>query len=441
MFSMRLHMGLRYSALLCSAALLHITCSTTSIQRTAETGTYDAFCKALSERANIDRSELRSLALTIAQRELGQFKTSVGRQQVDAARHCYAPLARSISDRAAGQDAAASAASVLLLEKKALDPEALIAKYQSSRQAHWRAVAARAAWGPDHGPLRRILLTDMSKNVRRRALQASLVAKDPLDVPQLIEAAHHDPEPTLQSLAIRVLGKIGGSTLSLTFRDWWDAADEAIHLALVDAWSQAPTRDHGGQEQLKRLLELPLSLPTIAASQRLLDTTGNAGNEATQRAENYLVGALRQKDLSAQLLDFAASGAPLKPPYIELLHTLTQHDNPRVSARAWARLLHSPKHRLKATKALVRTLGADDAARRIAIPALLAIKDASVIPHFRALLRDATVPSNRSQAAIALLQLGQLRDTALTLSDPDPVARFVTACAILGEPGSSDDSS
>ncbi len=114
----------------------------------------------------------------------------------------------------------------------------LVSRYAGSPSAGFRAVAARAAIRPIDTDLRKRFFADGDERVRRAAFAAAYDARDPGELEDLLEAARVDPDAQGQSLAARAAGSIGGERAVLALKDLWAQGDDALRIAIVDAWTE-----------------------------------------------------------------------------------------------------------------------------------------------------------------------------------------------------------
>ena len=89
----------------------------------------------------------------------------------------------------------------------------------------WRAVGTRGLVREEDDAARMRAYVDPAPAVRRAAMHAAAVAKDPRDVEALAEAARVDPEPIVRTDAVRALGAVGGALVIAKLRDLWAGAD------------------------------------------------------------------------------------------------------------------------------------------------------------------------------------------------------------------------
>lgn len=414
--------------ILVAALLLPAACAPGSYVKTAYYGDLATLKKEIGEakaRHDIDRAGVVALARAVARREMRSVRGEEAVERIRATRSCVRVVEPELRERAATQDEAGAEALLVLGESGRIAKTALVDRYAQSPNGALRAVAARGTTLPRHAPLRRGYYVDGDERVRQSAFRAAFEAKDPVDVPLLLEAARLDPLPRNRSLAARAAGNAGGPSTALGLRDVWALADAEVRLSIVEAWGMAPVYSSGGEGQLLQVAESADSLASVAAAGELVRHAGagaKVGRAVIARAIES--GTTDERLVAIQLAPLADAEA--------LAAIDRAAKEPRGVARvaALARLLDSKPHRKDALMRLVEEAKAKDAASRQARAALAASEDPSVAGLLIAELSGPD-PGQRERAALGLFRLGRAADMAETLADSDPDVRFAVACSVL----------
>jgi HEAT repeat protein len=393
--------------------------------RTALTGTLPELQQAIAraqQAGTLSGKRLTELARAVAEREIAGAHGAEGAQQIAVFRPCSSELETPLDERAARGDEAAAVATLLLFEAGKRNAKDLVARYQEADSGAFRALAARATLSSGQAELRRRYFTDPDERVRRAAFEAALKAPMPSQLSDLIEAARLDPSPGNRSRAAQAVGRIGTEPAVVGLMDLFAGGDEQDQLAVVDAWSQAPSFSRGGERELLRALARP-GLVSVSAATLLLGSQegraaavgvlGRAIAEGTddERRVALMAAPLDEPSIKDALDKAAKSPSPELTPLV--LSRLAELPGRSAKARASLEKLAQDKgdYGLEASYALAQ-LGSPQAVKRVE----------QELSHERA--------SRRLRAAITLAGLGQQQHLAPRLADEDPLVRATLACRL-----------
>jgi HEAT repeat protein len=378
---------------------------------------------ARAERdGGLSGARLRDLARAVAEREIAGATGAEGAEQIAVFRPCLPALETPLSERAARGDEAAAVATLLLFEAGKRQADDLVTRYKEADSAAFRALAARATLSPRHAELRRRYFTDPDERVRRAAFEAAVKAPLPGQLADLVEAARLDPSPSNRSRAAQAAGRIGSEPAVLGLLDLFAAGDEQEQLFVLDAWSEAPSFERGGERELARALSRPGLVGVSAAALLLrskesrtaaLAVLARAIAEGTddERRSALMAAPLGERLIQDALDKAAKSPSPELTPIV--LERLTELPSRAPKARAGLEKLAEDKgdSGLEASYTLAR-LGSKSAIARIQ----------KELSHERA--------SRRLRAAVTLAGLGKPQNLAPRLADKDPLVRATLACQL-----------
>lgn len=353
---------------------------------------------------------------------------------------CAKALSSELRERARAKDDAAAQATLLLLDSGAVSPDAVIGRTRRMSGDAWRAALARALVRPGWGKLRRSFVDDPDERVRRSALTAARIAKDPDDLGDLLDASRLDPDAKSRRLALAAIGALGGPRVALALRDSWAQSDSETRLGIVDAWAAPRVRSAGGARELAWAAETRGSREGVAAAAALarLEPSGagaskhthSHGSAAESRELGRALVAWFIAEGSAPQRQYAVELADPKEPLVrEALEKAAKDDDKALRVAAWARLLDVESLRPEALQQLREHCARQDSAGRAAREALVKAGDPSVVPLFLAEL-SAKQEETRAAAAEHLVELGQQPIAALSLTDSSPEVRVRAACAL-----------
>lgn len=383
----------------------------------------------------MDKAAAIELAEAVATRELVSAQDDLAVDRVRALRPCIAQLKGELEEVASGTGAGAAAATLALLEAGYADPEDLLEAHLVSTDPNWRAVAARAALGHSNLRVRAKFMTDGDLRVRRAALHAAQSSPEPSELPHLLEAARLDPDPLVRSLAVQVIGKLGGTAAVLGLKELWQRADDATRQGIISAWGTGASRSSGGATQLQWALDHAAGLPAIVAAAQL---------SASPQAVALLERAIKEGPVDEQRLAIrlaSENNAALMTAISEQLKPESGADA-QTRVMAAARLVrplaaNSTQSTIDARKhalELLQKMAQDDGetVAHQARAALIAAGETSVIPTLKKNLSSAT-PAVREQAGSGLFRLGQHSASVTALGDQRGSVRTNVACAILSQ--------
>lgn len=414
-------------ATLLGGALLALACARPGILQTALHGDLASLKRDVKEsqaRGELDKDAVEDLAQAIAGREVRSASGSAAVERVREVRVCARPLLRVLEDRSEQADDAAAEATLVLLELGRRDRKAMIEKHRDASAGAWRALAARAAVGPEHGPLRRKLFTDPDERARRAALRAAIETRSKDDLEPLLEAARVDPDALSRGIATRAVGAIGGERAVLALKDHWARADEPTRLTIIEAWGMPAAFKSGGEHELVTVAETRHGREAISAADALVRAAGASaptGEAILQRA--VAEGTRAERRLAIQLVPLA------DPDARKAVEKASKDKDEEVRIAALLRLA-STDDRKKSLEGLRELAKKDDETGLEARAALAKAGDHEVKPKLTPLL-SAPKARFRSTAAKGLIELGDYSAAATALADDDPSVRTEVACAVL----------
>lgn len=378
---------------------------------------------ARAERGgSLSKPRLQALARAVAEREIAGAKGSDASRQIAVFRACLPTLETALNERAARGDEAAAVATLLLFEAGKRQANDLVTRYQEADSAAFRALAARATLSPKHAELRRRYFTDPDERVRRAAFDAALKAPLSAQLSDLVEAARLDPSPGNRSRAAQAAGRIGTEPAVLSLLDLFAAGDEQDQLAVLDAWSEAPSYRRGGERELGRALNRP-GLVAVSAATLLLRS-----RESRAAALGVLARAIAEGSDDERRT--ALMAAPLDEPSIkDALEKAAKSPSPELTPLVLSRLTELPGKAPKARASLEKLaedkgdsgLEASYALARLGSPRAVGRVEQE-LSHERA--------SRRLRAAVTLAAMGKKQRLAPRLADKDPFVRATLACQL-----------
>lgn len=411
-----------------AGAALSLACGGTRPEvRAALTGTLPELEREIAraeQGGSLSDAQLRELALAVAEREISGAQGPEGAQELALFRPCTSRVLGVLAERASRGDEAAAVATLLLLEAGKRSPAELVARYQDADSGAFRALAARATLSPSQAELRRRYFTDPDERVRRGALEAARKAPFAEQLPDLAEAARLDPSAANRSLAAHAIGRIGSEQAVLGLSDLFSAGDEQEQLAVLDAWSEAPSFRRGGERELSRALGRS-GLVSVSAATLLL-----ASRDSRAAAIAVLARAIAEGNDDERRL--ALTSAPLSEPSVkDALEKAAKSPSPDVTPLVLSRLAELPGAGPRA-RAELEKLAADKSDYGLEANYVLAR-----LGSLRALARLERELSNerasrRLRAALVLSSLGKKQHLAQRLGDQDPFVRATLACQLVG---------
>jgi HEAT repeat protein len=381
---------------------------------------------ARAEQAGaLDKARLRQLAHAVAEREIAGAQGPDAAEQLAVFRPCLPELETALDERAVRGDEAAAVATLLLFEAGKRNASELVSRYREADSGAFRALAARATLAPEQAELRRRYFTDPDERVRRAAFEAALKAPISSQLGDLVEAARLDPSPANRSRAAQAVGRIGNEPAVLGLMDLFTAGDEQEQLAVLDAWSEAPSFRRGGERELSHALNRS-GLVSVSAATLLLRS-----RESRAAAVAVLARAIEGGSDDERRL--ALMTAPLEEPSVKAaLEKAAQSPSPEVTPLVLSRLAELPGAGPKA-RAQLEKLAQDSSDY-----GLEANYELSRFGSLRAIARveqelSHERASRRLRAAITLAGLGKMQHLAPRLADKDPLVRATLACRLSEE--------
>ncbi len=379
------------------------------------------------------------LARAVAEWEIANAPKDEQKARVREVRSCAREVSGALGERARTHDDVGAEGALALVEAgewsagRARD-------YVGDEDDAWRAVGARGlVRAGDDAAARARAFVDPAPAVRRAAMHAAVVARDPRDVDSLAEAARLDPEPIVRTDATRALGAIGGAPAFTKLRDLWTSADDPLREDIAAAYAEPATRDAGGRDALRVLLASGRGSAAVEAAGAVLRSPSpdlDLGPSAVALLARTIAKGATPLRVHAILV------APFTPigPVLDALRTASTDSDLTVRVAALGRLAaHSTDH--AAAVAALEALAAPEAASTGAPPsdpvlasrARLALASAGDLRVQAWIEADLVSPdaSTRLSAATALSTLGRAARAAPLLADADPSVRTRAACTIL----------
>jgi HEAT repeat protein len=392
-----------------------------------------------SRGALAPRVVLQLSRATVA-RDLRTAKPEQAARLVDLLSPCAKALSSELRERARAKDDAAARATLMLLDSGELSPDTVIGRTRHVAGDAWRAALARALVRPGWGKLRRSFVDDPDERVRRSALKAAGIAKDPDDLSDLLEASRLDPDPKSRQLALTAIGALGGPRVALALRDSWAESDSDTRLGIVNAWAAPRVRSVGGTRELVWAAETQDSREGVAAAAALVRLEPSGTGASKQATGQVPATELRELGHVLVARSIAEGSAPERKYAIELadpqeplaraaLEKAAKDDDKALRVAALSRLLEVESLRSKALQQLREQCARHDDVGRAAREALVKAGDPSVVPLLLAEL-SAKQEEARATAAEDLVELGQQPLAAISLTDSSPEVRVRAACAL-----------
>jgi HEAT repeat protein len=314
----------------------------------------------------------------------------------------------------------------MLFEAGERDGVDLLARYRDAESGAFRALAARATVTTGQAELRRRYFTDADERVRHAAFGAALTAPIPAQIPDLAEAARLDPSPRNRTRAAQALGRIGTEPAVLALLDLFSGGDEQQQLAALDAWSQSPSFDHGGEREIARALDRA-GLVGVSAASLLLRSRESRAAAIAVLARAIEAGGDDERRMAVMV-------APLDEPTVkEALRKAAKAPSPEVTPIVLSRLAELPAERAEA-RARLEKMAEDKSDYGLeASYAAAALGSTRALERLRQELSHERA-SRRLRAALALSRLGPKQRVAARLADDDPFVRSSLACSLSRSP-------
>jgi hypothetical protein len=352
-------------------------------------------------------------------------------------RGCAKQLEDTLEARAKMHDEAGAEAAQALLDIGAYD---LGDAREFARVTNdpWRAVGARGLVRPEDQGARVKAMLDPAPRVRRSAIRASGVAKDPSDLDALFDAARRDPELMARNDAVRAIALVSTDVeapLAVTrLRDLFSAADDALKEDIASAWGMPVLARAGGGEALRVMVASAHGPGAISGAGAILRAPGGTFDAETRASAVGLV--VRTIDAGSRRdAMFAMAIAPTSESSV--LEALRRMSGPThdldMRFVALARLTDSPVDRDAAVTSL-ESFGSPKAENvRLASRARAALAAAGDLRIQAWIEQDLQSgdPQTRSLAGAALATLGRPARGAPLLADKEVTVRMRAACTLL----------
>jgi len=373
----------------------------------------------------LDRGRLRLLGHAVAEREIAGAQGADGALQLAVFRPCLSELEVALDERAERGDEVAAVATLLLFEAGKRQASDLVSRYQEADSGAFRALAARASLAPEHADLRRRYFTDADERVRQGAFEAAQKAPFSSELAELLEAARLDPSPANRARAAQAVGRIGSEPAVLGLLDLFTGGDEQEQLAVLDAWSEAPSFRRGGERELGHALNRS-GLVSVSAATLLLRSPDSRAAAVAVLAHAIAEGSDDERRL-------ALMTAPLTEPSVqEALEKAAKNPSPELTPLVLSRLLELPRAAAQARAKLEKLAQDKNDYGLEANYELARLGSSGAITRVEQELSHEHA-GHRLRAALTLAGLGKLQHLAPRLADKDPLVRATLACRLAEE--------
>ncbi len=428
----------RLDALLLSLVLAGCAASpAVTAARNGDVGALRAAMAPALREGKLDDAEAARIAAAVADHELASARGDDAVARVLDVRPCADALEDALRERAAMHDEAGAAATLALLEAGLLSP-ADARQHLNDPADAWRAVGARGLVRPEDREARQHALVDASVAVRRAAMRACGVAKDPADVGPLLEIARLDPIPMARTEAVRAIARIDPRDLDLPnrLRDLWNGADDPLREDIAAAYAAPNIAASGGAGAIRVLVASGHGPGVVSSAAEVLRPARPGGpvydEETRQSAIALLVRSIEAGPQRDRILAIAV--APIRDPDVLAAVQKASHaeGDADVVMSALSRLLDVPAQREAAKRALY-AYAAPGQRGPVGQRARLALAQAGDRRIQAWIEQDLSspAPSARLLAANALVSLDRAARAAPLLGDADVRVRTRAACTIL----------
>ncbi len=305
--------------------------------KAALTGTLPELQQTIAQAqqgGTLDGLRLRQLAHAVAEREIASAQGADGAQQLAVFRPCLTELETALDERAARGDEVAAVATLLLFEAGKRPAAELVSRYQRPTAARFgRSQLAHLGGRPS-----RFAPTLLYGSGRARAPWrlrsgregASFVAADRA---RGSSAARSQPSESRARRPGRRAHRQRASRAGTL--DLFTAGDEQQQLAVLDAWSEAPSFQRGGERELSHALSRS-GLVAVSAATLLLRSP-----DSRAAAIAVLAHAIAEGDDDARRS--ALMMAPLSEPSVKnALEKAAKNPSPELTPLVLSRLLELP---------------------------------------------------------------------------------------------------
>ncbi len=417
-----------------------VGCAASPAKRAAESGDFPALKREIAVRersGGLSNREAASLAQIVVENELRSAKLDQAAERVRETRACAPELDGVLFERMNTHDAAGAEAALSLMDAGRLDDDDVRA-FVADPDDHWRALGARTLSRPDDRTSRLHAMVDPSPDVRRAALRAAGVAREPSDFDALAEAARLDPKPIVRTEAVRALAQLGrtrGAAVSSKMRDLWPDADDAIREDIANAYSMPGIYEGGGRAALVVLLASERGPGVIAGAGAILraPATGARGEAEIRASAVALLARTIETGTHRDRSHAIAIGPLTEAPVAEAVRKAAGADSEaKIRVGALSRLTSLSSDRARAIAAL-EELAAQKDDPSTGSRARLALATAGDLRIQAWVEAELSSPSSaaRLEAAAALAALGRSARGAALLGDPDPAVRTRAGCTLI----------
>lgn len=412
------------------------TAATTAAKR----GDAEALRSAIAERHKagaISDSEAAEIARLVAAHEIDSANPKDAPDRVRDVRGCAKQLEDTLEARAKTHDEAGAEAAQALLDIGAYD-FADARDFVGDANDAWRAVGARGLVRAEDRGARAKAMLDPAPRVRRSAIRAAAIAKDPADLDALFDAARRDPELMARNDAVRAIANItteaDAAATATKLRDLYQTADDGLKEDIATAWGMPPIAKAGGAEALRVLVATAHGPGALSGAGAILRAPAGTFDPDTKASAVGLV--VRTIDTGSRRdAMFAMAIAPVsEKTVIDALRRMAEptHD---LDMRfvALARLTDSEPDKNGAI-AMLESFGSPKSENtRLASRARAALAAAGDV-RIQAWIEEdlkSPDPATRSLAGSALAQLRRPARGAPLLADKEVSVRMRAACTVL----------
>jgi hypothetical protein len=413
----------RAAAFLLGLGLAAVACTSAST-RVALQGDLPSLKAAIADaerKGELDPAPVQELAEAVLTRELSS--SGGPNEQFPPIRPCVKRMRPVLEDVAAGSFEFAAPAAMALIDGgfEPLGP--------SARREVNLVVLARQAVGASAGTRRRAFMLHGDAEVRRAALLAARDGADVTDTDSLLDAARLDPDPEARANAVQALGQVGGARAVLGLLDLWAVASTEQRRDIVLAWSAPPSFGSGGERELVHAVEATGGEPAVVAALLLSNKAAGPPGLGTSALLRFITGTQQRERL------LALDAAPWQNPELRAAITAARsHQDPATRIISLSRLIEHGAIDAEGILELRKLSTASSASVALAARATLAqAGDESVKTALRADLVSAR-GTDRTLAALALMELEDWAGAARALADDSPAVRRTVACQMLAAP-------
>ncbi len=423
-------------------ALLLVGCGRESV-RAAERGDWAALHRAIDLRhreGHLSNGEAVAIAHSVAKREIVTTREpTAALSRISEAADCAHELDDALEERAQKLDPPGAAAALMRVESGGLSHRGA-RRFLENQDDRWKAVGVRALGRPGDRSARQAAMLDPSEIIRKSALRASRDARDPADIPILLETARLDPALILRSEAVRALGAVLGANVrdkDVTDAVWrladlWASADPALREDVAVAWSVHPLWERGGHDALRDRIAIDGGVGALVAAVAVR-RRAPGDQELTGAASALIVRAIADATSSERLL--AIEEAEMRGLELDAVRKAARDADREVAVAALGRLLENPADETRAREALMTAARLETSSERLAIARrarwLLARAGDRRVQAWVEADAASSDPLARVEAARALVAMGRGSRVAPLLADPDPSVRMRVACLLV----------